>query len=108
MRKIDSNVKEVCLPCRNKVLYVKKDSVAYGMGYSTALSFDFTDRYSKRYRGVWINKPMKLMKNVKHVYSGYYYKNAMFMTEDNDLYWVGNQGIAYLHWCVWTSRMIQR
>ena len=98
LRKIDSNVKEVCLPCRNKVLYVKKDSVAYGMGYSTALSFDFTDRYSKRYRGVWINKPMKLMKNVKHVYSGYYYKNAMFMTEDNDLYWVGNQGIAYLHW----------
>lgn len=97
LRKIDTDVKEVCVPRKDRILYVKKDGVAYGMGLSESVSFDFTDRYSNPYKDVWINKPVKLMKNVKHVYGGYY-ALTIFMTGDNKLYWTGRQGITYPYW----------
>lgn len=96
LRKIDSNVKEVCVPRKDRILYVKKNGVAYGMGQSESVSFEFTDRYSKPYKYVWINKPVKLMKNVKHVYGSY--ETTIFMTKDNKLYWTGKQGITYPYW----------
>ena len=96
LRRIDTGVKEVCVPRKDRILYVKKDGVAYGMGKSEAVSFEFTDSYSKRYRNVWINKPVLLMKNVKHVYGSY--KKTIFMTKDNKLYWTGKQGITYPYW----------
>lgn len=95
LRKIDTDVKEMCVP-RNRILYVKKDGVAYGMGESKAVSFEFTDRYSKPYKNVWINKPVKLMKNVKHVYGSN--EKTILMTKDNKLYWTGEQGITYPYW----------
>lgn len=96
LRKIDTNVKEVCVPCKDRILYVKKDGVAYGMGQSKSVSFEFTNRYSKPYKNVWINKPVKLMKNVKHVYGSY--EKTILMTIDNKLYWTGKQGITYPYW----------
>ena len=96
LRKIDTNVKEVCVPCKDRILYVKKDGVAYGMGQSKSVSFEFTNRYSKPYKNVWINKPVKLMKNIKHVYGSY--EKTILMTRDNKLYWTGKQGITYPYW----------
>lgn len=63
---------------------------------SESVSFEFTDRYSKPYKNVWINKPVELMKNVKHVYGSY--EKTILMTRDNKLYWTGEQGITYPYW----------
>lgn len=95
--KIDENEELVVSDETLKVTRnVKKDGVAYGMGQSESVSFEFTDRYSKPYKNVWINKPVELMKNVKHVYGSY--EKTILMTRDNKLYWTGEQGITYPYW----------
>lgn len=89
LRKIASDVMEFCLPS-DRLLFLKRNGKAYGMGQDE--SYALTSQYSTS----WVNKPVKLMDNVKHVYGN---NNMTFvLTKNNNLYWRGEQGMTYSYW----------
>ena len=90
--KITGNVKEFSLgwsnPKKNTgsavVIFLKNNGKAYGWGAN--------DRYAltSKYKAGWIDKPVKLKSNIKHVYTG---DNKTFLLDNqNRLYWAGMQG----------------
>lgn len=89
LRKIASDVTEFCLPS-DRLLFLKRDGTAYGMGQNEAYAL------TSQYNTSWVNKPVKLMDNVKHVYGN---NNMTFvLTKNNNLYWRGEQGMTYSYW----------
>lgn len=89
LKKISSEVVEFCLPS-DRILFLKRNGVAYGMGQNEA--YALTDGYTAS----WVSRPVKLMDKVKHVYGN---KNMTFaLTKDGNLYWRGEQGITYSYW----------
>lgn len=88
-QKIANNVVEASLSdargwtVHSMLVYLKKNHKAYGMGYNQGNAF--TNRYKKG----WHNKPVLLMKNVKHVYA---VQNAtLLLNRKCELYWSGTQ-----------------
>lgn len=89
-QKIVGNVKEVSVGTssygkdRTVILFLKKNGKAYGFGANKGyVSYMLTDRYKKK----WINKPVFLMKNVKHVYAGCDF--TMLLNKKKELLWTG-------------------
>lgn len=89
LRKIASDVTEFCMPS-NRVLFLKRNGTAYGMGQNEAYAL------TNQYASSWVSQPVKLMDNVKHIYG----KNNMtfVLTKKDNLYWRGEQGITYSYW----------
>ena len=90
--KIAGNVTEFSLGWSNPrantgsvvVAFLKNNGKAYGWGAN--------DRYAltSKYKTGWIDKPVKLKSNIKHVYVG---DNKTFLLDEkNRLYWAGTQG----------------
>lgn len=88
-KKIADNVVEASLSnarggsLHSMLVYLKEDHQAYGMGYNQDKAF------GSQYKNGWQNKPVLLMKNVKHVYA---VQNAtLLLNRKHELYWSGNQ-----------------
>lgn len=86
-QKIDSGVREISLTDtlgKGPILvYLKRSGTAYGMGVNEG--YAFTDKYKKG----WHSKPVKLMENIKHVYSAS--SLTLLLSKKGDLYWTGTQ-----------------
>ena len=88
---IARNVKEFSLGMNNFktktgnviVLLLKKNNKAYGWGANN--EYALTSKYKKG----WIDKPVKLKSNIKHVYVGY--GTTFLLDRKNRLYWGGEQ-----------------
>jgi len=89
--KIANNVKEFSLGMANSksekrnaiVAYLNKNDVAYGWGLNS--QYALTSKYKKG----WIDKPVKLKSNIKHVYAGN--GTTFLLDKQNRLYWAGDQ-----------------
>lgn len=89
LREVASDVVEFCLPS-DRLLFLKRNGTAYGMGQNEAYAL------TSQYNTSWVNKPVRLMNNVKHVYGN---NNMTFvLTKNNNLYWRGEQGMSYSYW----------
>lgn len=90
-KKIANNVVEVSLSSAWKrggthhsiLVYLKKNHKAYGMGYNQYNAF------GDQYKNGWQNKPVLLMKNVKHVYA--VSDATLLLNRKHELYWSGKQ-----------------
>lgn len=81
--KIADNVKEVsCTESEGSTLvFLKKNGTAYAMG-----AYEVE---TNKYISGWSSKPVKLMSNVKHIYTGA--NSAVLLLKKNkDLYWAGS------------------
>jgi len=65
------------------VVLLKKNNVAYGWGMNKG--YALTSKYKKG----WIDKPVKLKSNIKHVYTGD--GTTFLLDKHNRLYWAGDQ-----------------
>lgn len=87
--KVADNVKEFSLAgegrgdCR--LLMLKTDHTAYGLGGA-----EYEKIFTKSHPKKWYVKPVRLMKNVKHVYANSYVARTMLLTRKNELYWTGH------------------
>jgi len=102
--KIADNVKEFSLGWSNPkantgsavLVFLKKNNKAYGWGAN--------DRYAltSQYKAGWIDKPVKLKSDIKHVYTG---DNKTFLLDKkNRLYWSGMQG--YTSMFDWMDKLV--
>lgn len=89
-KKIANNVVEASLSTawgggthHSMLVYLKKNHKAYGMGYNQSNAF------GNQYKNGWQNKPVLLMKNVKHVYA--VTDATLLLTRKHELYWSGKQ-----------------
>ena len=90
--KIADNVKEfsLCTDWRSPksatdfiLVFIKKNNTAYGMGSN--YGYALTSKYKKG----WIDNPVKLKSNIKHVYTGY--GTTFLLDKEKRLYWSGGQ-----------------
>lgn len=77
------------------MLVLKTNHVAYGMGRGDC-NYVFTKKNTKR----WYAKPVKLMENVKKVYTFGEERGSLILTRNNELYWTGNAPFKWL-WYRW-------
>lgn len=89
-KKIANNVVEASLSSARRggalhsmLVYLKENYKAYGVGYNQSNAF------GNQYKNRWHNKPVLLMKNVRHVYA---VQNAtLLLNRKHELYWSGKQ-----------------
>ncbi len=82
-RRIAKNVKDVDISGTDTTLvYLKKNGVAYGMGLNKGYAL------TARYKSGWHSRPVKLMKNIKRVYSAGG-QATLLLKKNKDLYWTG-------------------
>lgn len=94
--KVADGVKEFSIGARGEyMLILKTDHTAYGLG-NGALSHVFTNNHTKS----WYAKPVRLMGNVKHVYTAGEYAMSLVLTRNNELYWTGRAAYnwSYYEW----------
>lgn len=92
--KVTDGVKEFSIGARGEyMLILKTDHIAYGLG-----SGDWSNVFTKNNTKKWYAKPVKLMKNVKHVYTSGEYAKSLILTRDNKLYWTGEAAFQWLYY----------
>ena len=92
------------------MLILKADHTAYGLGGK-----NYVKVFSEKNAKLWYTKPVKLMKNIKHVYSGGAIDagggaNTYLLTRKNKLYWSGKVSCyrPFYQWAngkTWTLRL---
>lgn len=95
--KVADGVKDISIAEQGEyMLLLKTNHAAYGMGRGNR-GYVFTKKHTKK----WYAKPIKLMENVKKVYtSGVYGAASLILTRNNELYWTGEASFNWL-WYEW-------
>lgn len=89
--KVADGVKEFSIGERGfYMLILKTNHTAYGLG-----SGDWSHVFTQNNTKGWYAKPVKLMENVKHVYTSGEYAKSLILTRNNELYWTG---VAHYNW----------
>lgn len=94
--KVADGVKDVSIGMRGAyMLLLKTNHAAYGVGEGD-WNYVFTKKHTKK----WYAKPVKLMENVKKVYTFGEGRGSLVLTRNNELYWTGNASFNW-SWYEW-------
>lgn len=91
LTKVADGVKEFSIGAKGwYMLILKTNHIAYGLG-----SGDWSHVFTKKNTNEWYARPIKLMENVKHVYTSGEGAKTLILTRNNKLYWTGE---ALFNW----------
>lgn len=97
--KVADGVKDISIGREGEYMYMlvlKTNHAAYGMGRG-----DCDNVFTKNHTKKWYAKPVKLMENVKKVYTfGADGGASLILTRNNELYWMGETSFNWL-WYQW-------